>query len=146
MKYLIAVAALLFGSVVFAQTQPVSGSKIYVVPMVVSGAKGVSTGSDLAPFITAEILHQKLPFVVVNDEASADYILQGQSASEGKSLSARSVFGLRVHLRDEYNGAVELVAKDNSVIWAASGNKGELDKVAHKIVEHMKKELFKGRA
>ena len=126
----------------FSQVPP--ESKIYVTPMLIQGMKGGgATDSDLGPFIIGQIMKQHLPLIVVTDDKQADFIMIGQSASSGKSLSARDVFGWRVHYREEYNGAVSLVNEQSTaVVWATTGNKGELDQVARKIVERMKCDLF----
>ena len=51
------------------------GSKVYVAPM----------DGNLNGFISAEILKQKLPILVVTDEAVADYTLSGQAQVSGRT-------------------------------------------------------------
>jgi len=69
------------------------------------------------------------------------YTMTGIVVPEGKSFSARSIFGLRVHYRDEVQAAVKLVRNsDNAVVWAGDSDRGEAKKVAEHIVNQMLKQ------
>lgn len=62
-------------------------------------------------------------------------------SKEGKSFSARSVLGLRVHYRDEVQAAIRLIrSSDQSIVWAGDSDKGEMKKVAERIVNEMLKQ------
>jgi len=67
--------------------------------------------------------------------------MTGIVVPEGKSFSARSIFGLRVHFRDEVQAAVKLVRNsDNAVVWAGDSDRGEATRVAEHIVNQMLKQ------
>ena len=115
------------------------GSAIYVAPM---------TG-DLAGFISAEIIKQKLPLVVVMTEVDASYILAGASL-QGDNKWFNSIWGGK----DKHEGNVQLFdAKKKVLIWAGEAGdrslfataykRGGLRKVADRIVKQMKNDVFK---
>jgi hypothetical protein len=131
----------------FALITPVSaqkgavpkGSKIFIAPM----------AGDLNPFIAAEIIKKKLPVTVVIDEKDADYILTGASI-KGDDKWYHTVFSGK----DKNEGSVQLLdVKAKTLIWAAeagdrslmfsSFRRGGQRKVADRIVDKMKDDLFK---
>ncbi len=105
-------------------------------------------------FLIGEMQKQQVPVVIIaaspttnpNRPEACDpnrslYEMTGIVVPEGKSFSARSVFGLRVHYRDEVQAAVKLVrTSDNSVVWAGDSDRGEAKKVAEHIVRQMLKQ------
>ena len=106
-------------------------------------------------FLTGELQKQQAPVTIVAATATADdpnkpgacdpaksfYVMTGIVTPEGKSFSARSIFGLRVHLRDEIQAAVKLVRNsDNVIVWAGDSDRGEVKKVAEHIVNQMLKQ------
>ena len=106
-------------------------------------------------FVTGEMQKQQVPVVIIaavpsavgaNGPGACDpnrslYTMTGIVVPEGKSFSARSIFGLRVHYRDEVQAAVKLVRNsDNAVVWAADSDRGEAKKVAEHIVNQMLKQ------
>ncbi|HUP04213.1 MAG TPA: hypothetical protein VMU19_09500 [Bryobacteraceae bacterium] len=105
-------------------------------------------------FLTGEMQKQQVPVTIIATVPSADptkpeacdaqkslYTMTGAVVPEGKSFSARSIFGLRLHLRDEVQAAVKLVRNsDNSVVWAGDSDRGEAAKVAEHIVNQMLKQ------
>lgn len=106
-------------------------------------------------YITGEMQKQKVPVTVVAsapnnedptkpgtcDPTKSDFTMTGVLNPEGKSFSARSIFGLRVHLRDEIQAAVKLVRNsDSAVVWAGDSDRGEVKKVAEHIVNQMLKD------
>jgi len=106
-------------------------------------------------FLIGEMQKQKVPVTIISTVPNADdhskpeacdptkssYTMSGTVVPEGKSFSARSVFGLRLHLRDEIQAAVKLVRdSDNSVVWAGDSDRGEVKKVAEHIVNQMLKQ------
>jgi hypothetical protein len=102
---------------------------------------------DLDGYIVGEMEKQKVPTTIISpspndgcDPAKSQYILTGTEDKEGKSFSARSVFGLRVHYRDEVQAAVRLVrTSDQAIVWAGDSDRGEMKKVAERIVNEMLK-------
>ena len=75
------------------------------------------------------------------DSTKSFYTMAGDVIPEGKSFSARSIFGLRLHLRDEVQGAVKLIRNsDNAIVWAGDSDRGEVTKVAEHIVNQMLKQ------
>jgi hypothetical protein len=115
------------------------GAKIFIAPM----------QGDLHPFIAAEVVKKKLPVVVVTDEKEADFILAGASI-KGDDKWYHSVFGGK----DKNEGSVQLLnVKDKTMVWAGEAGdrslmwgglrRGGQRKVADRIVNKMKKELFK---
>jgi hypothetical protein len=106
-------------------------------------------------FVTGEMQKQQVPVVIIAavpgavdasgpgacDPNRSLYTMTGIVVPEGKSFSARSIFGLRVHYRDEVQAAVKLVRNsDNAVVWAADSDRGEAKKVAEHIVNQMLKQ------
>ena len=122
-----------------AQSNVPAGAKIFIANM----------EGGLDRFIAAEILKQKLPVVVVPDEAVADYVLAGGSIKADDHWY-NSVFGGR----DTNEGGVKLMSvKDKAVLWADEAvdrslwfsdlkHSGER-RVADRIVSDMKDDLFK---
>ena len=67
--------------------------------------------------------------------------MTGVVIPEGKSFSARAVFGLRFHSREEIQAAVKLIRNsDNTIVWAGDSDRGEVTKVAEHIVNQMLKQ------
>jgi hypothetical protein len=106
-------------------------------------------------FLIGEMQKQKVPVTIISTVPNADdhskpeacdptkssYTMSGTVVQEGKSFSARSVFGLRLHLRDEIQAAVKLVRNsDNAVVWAGDADRGEVKTVAEHIVNQMLKQ------
>ncbi len=106
-------------------------------------------------YIIGEMQKQKVPVTIIatvpnitdaNKPGTCDptkslYTMTGVINPEGKSFSARSIFGLRVHLRDEIQAAIKLVRNsDNVVVWAGDSDRGEVKKVAEHIVNQMLKQ------
>jgi len=114
-------------------------SKIFIAPM----------QGELDGFIAAEIVKKKIPLVVVSDETQADYVLSGASL-KADDRWYNTVFGGK----DKNEGNVRLLdvktkqmvwageAGDRSLVWGGFKRGGER-KVADRIVEQMKKQLFK---
>jgi hypothetical protein len=106
-------------------------------------------------FLIGEMEKQRVPVVIIATVPNADdpskpqacdpkkslYTMTGDVMPEGKSLSARSIFGLRLHLRDEVQAAVKLVRNsDNAIVWAGDSDRGETTKVAEHIATQMLKQ------
>src|SRR5215475_15169096 len=118
-----------------------AGKKIFIAPM----------RGDLHPFIAAEIVKKKLPVVVVTEKAKADYILAGGfRKSDGKWY--HTAFGVT----DKNEGNIQLInAKNKTLVWAGGAgdrslflggwSRGGQRKVADRIVNKMKKDLFSHR-
>ena len=115
------------------------GAKLFIAPM----------EGDLHPFIAAEIVKKKLPVVVVTEEKDAEFILTGASI-KGDDKWYHTVFGGK----DKNEGSVQLISvKDKTMVWAGeagdrsiwwgSWSRGGQRKVADRIVNKMKKDLFK---
>jgi hypothetical protein len=115
-----------------------AGKKIFIAPM-----KG-----DLHPFIAAEIVEKKLPVVVVTDKKKAEYILAG-SFIKGDGRWYHTALGVT----DENEGSIQLInVKDKTLVWAGGAgdrslflggwSRGGQRKVADRIVNKMKKDLF----
>jgi hypothetical protein len=104
--------------------------------------------NNLDGYIIGEMQKQKVPATIISpdsnngcDPAKSQYVLTGSEDKEGKSFSARSVLGLRVHYRDEVQAAVRLVrTSDQAIVWAGDSDKGEMKKVAERIVNEMVKQ------
>ena len=116
-----------------------AGAKIFIAPM----------QGNLRPFITAEIVKQKLPFVVVTDEKKAQYILAG-SFIKGDEKWYHTTLGVT----NKNEGSVRLLnVKNKTLVWAGEAgdrslplggwSRGGQRKVAGRIVSKMKKDLFK---
>ena len=125
-----------------AQTKSVkhslAGAKIYIAPM-----KG-----NLHPFIATEIVKKKLPVVVVTDKKQAQYILAG-SFIKGDGKWYHTALGVT----DKNEGSIQLInVKDKTLVWAGGAgdrslflggwSRGGQSKVAGRIVNKMKKDLF----
>jgi len=105
-------------------------------------------------FLTGEMQKQSVPVSIIAcvpnpdpnkpgacDPAKSFYTMTGIVIPEGKSFSARSVFGLRVHFRQEVQAAVKLVRNsDCAVVWAGDSDRGEAKKVTEHIVNQMLKQ------
>src|SRR5262245_62116526 len=121
-----------------SEKHSLAGKKIYIAPM-----KG-----NLHPFIATEIVKKKLPVVVVTDKKKAQYILAG-SFIKGDGKWHHTAFGVT----DQNEGSVRLInVKDKTLVWAAGAgdrslllggwSRGGQSKVAGRIVNKMKKDLF----
>ena len=115
-----------------------AGAKIYIAPM-----KG-----NLHPFIATEIVKKKLPVVVVTDKKQARYILAG-SYIKGDGKWYHTALGVT----DKNEGSIQLInLKDKTLVWAGGAgdrslflggwSRGGQSKVAGRIVNKMKKDLF----
>ncbi|MCI0388100.1 MAG: hypothetical protein MOB07_04940 [Acidobacteria bacterium] len=115
------------------------GAKLFIAPM----------EGELHPFIAAEIVKKKLPVVIVTEEKDADFILTGASI-KGDDKWYHTVFGGK----DKNEGSVQLISvKDRTMVWAGEAGdrslwwgslkRGGQRKVADRIVNKMKNELFK---
>jgi hypothetical protein len=115
-----------------------AGKKIFIAPM----------RGDLHPFIAAEIVRKKLPVVVVTEKKKADYILAG-SFIKGDDKWYHTAFGVT----DKNEGNVQLLnVKNKTLVWAGGAgdrslflggwSRGGQRKVADRIVNKMKKDLF----
>jgi hypothetical protein len=118
-----------------------AGKKIFIAPM-----KG-----DLHPFIAAEIVKKKLPLVVVTERKKADYILAGSFIKSDEKWH-HTAFGVT----DQNQGSVRLIdLKTKTLVWAGGAgdrslflggwSRGGQSKVAGRIVNKMKKDLFSHR-
>jgi hypothetical protein len=117
------------------------GAKIFIAPM-----KG-----NLHPFIAAEIMKKKLPVVVVTEKNKAEYILAG-SFIKGDEKWYHTAFGVT----DKNEGSVQLIkVRNKTLVWAGGAgdqslllrgwSRGGQSKVAGRIVNKMKKDLFSPR-
>jgi PDZ domain len=115
-----------------------AGAKIFIEPM----------QGDLHPFIAAEIVKKKLPFVVVTERKNAEYILAG-SFINGDDKRNRTAVGVT----DKNQGSVQLLnVKDKTLVWAGGADdrsrllggwsRGGQSKVADRIINQMKRDLF----
>jgi hypothetical protein len=124
----------------FAQAGKVpANSKIFIAPM----------QGDLHPFLAAEIIKKKLPLTVVTEEKDAEFILSGASI-KGDDKWYHTVFGGK----DKNEGSVQLISvKEKALVWAGEAgdrslwwgslSRGGQRKVADRIINQMKKDLFK---
>jgi hypothetical protein len=114
-------------------------SKIYIAPM--------SGGLD--GYIAAEFVKQNIPVVVVTDETAADFILAGSAQTQDNKWF-NTIFGGK----DKNEGNVRLLSvADRTLVWAGEagdrslwwGNlsRGGERKIADRIVNKMKDDLFK---
>jgi hypothetical protein len=121
-----------------SEKHSLAGAKIYIAPM-----KG-----NLHPFIATEIVKKKLPVVVVTDKKKAQYILAG-SFIKGDGKWYHTAFGVT----DKNEGSIQLInVKDKTLVWAGGAgdrslflggwSRGGQSKVAGRIVNKMKKDLF----
>jgi hypothetical protein len=127
-------------SVSMAEGQRIpNGSKVYIAAM----------ENGLDGFLAPEIIKKKLPIMIVTEEAAADYILSGASLKADDHWY-NTVFGGK----DKNEGNVRLLdVKNKQMVWAGEagdrslmwGNlkRGGERKVADRITEQMKKDLFK---
>ena len=115
-----------------------AGAKIFIAPM-----KG-----NLHPFIATEIVKKKLPVVVVTDKKKADYILAGSFIKSDEKWHHTAL-----GVTDQNEGSVRLInLKNQTLVWAGGAgdrslflggwNRGGQSKVAGRIVNKMKKDLF----
>lgn len=103
---------------------------------------------NLDGYIIGEMEKQRVPVMIIAadpvkgcDASKSMYTMTGSEDAEGKSFSARSVFGLRVHYRNEVQAAVKLVRNsDSAIVWAGDSDRGEAKKVAEHIVNQMLKQ------
>lgn len=102
--------------------------------------------------ITALMIEKKLPVSVVADESIADFIVVG-GTNKGTHKWYDTVFGSGYE-RDRNQGSIRVIRmRDKSVIWGAqkgdrslwwgSLKKGGKRKVAERLVNEMKNDLFK---
>ena len=114
------------------------GAKVFIEPM----------QGDLHPFIAAEIVKKKLPLVVVTERKKADYILAGAFIKSDEKWH-HTAFGVT----DQNEGSVRLInVRNKTVVWAGGAgdrslllggwSRGGQSKVAGRIVNKMKKDLF----
>ena len=144
-------AALLAATVCIAQGK--HEAKATPIPQGITLCIQPMTGS-FEDFLTGEMQKQQVPVTVIATVPNADstkplvcdptksfYTMTGSVIPEGKSFSARSVFGLRVHFRDEVQAAVKLIRNsDNAIVWAGASDRGEAKKVAEHLVNQMLKQ------
>ena len=109
---------------------------------------------NLDGYLVGEMRKQQVPVTIVStvstvadpskffcDPAKSYFTMYGTEDAEGKSVSARSIFGLRVHYRDEIQAAVKLVRNsDSTIVWAGDSDRGEKKKVAEHVVNQMLKQ------
>lgn len=123
----------------FASDRPIpSGITLCVAPM----------AGNLDGYLIGEMQKQKVPVTIIAadpakgcDSGKSYYTMFGTEDTEGKSFSARSVFGLRAHYRNEIQAAVKLVRnRDSAIVWAGDSDRGETKKVAEHIVNQMLKQ------
>jgi len=138
-----ALSLILLGSagLAIAQTKVPQNAKVFIAPM----------EGNLHTFIAAELVKQKVPLTVVMEESAAEFILTGGSRQTGDNKWYDTVFGTE---RDRNEGSVTMVSvKDKSLAWAGEAGdrslwfgalkRGGQRKVADRIVNRMKKDLFK---
>jgi hypothetical protein len=100
-------------------------------------------------FIAAELFKKKIPLAVVTDESKADYVLSGASLKADDKWY-NTVFGGK----DKNEGNVRLLeVKSREIVWAgeagdrslwmAGWKRGGERKIADRIIEEMKKQVFK---
>jgi hypothetical protein len=146
-RYLLAVLAVLALAFTQAVAQnksekpSLAGKKIFIAPM----------QGDLHPFIAAEIVKKKLPLVVVTEKKKADYILAGSFIKSDEKWH-HTAFGVT----DQNEGSVRLInVRNKTLVWAGGAgdrslflggwSRGGQSKVASRIVNKMKKDLFSHR-
>jgi len=104
--------------------------------------------------ITALMIEKKLPIAIVADENLADFIVVG-GTNKGTHKWYDTVFGSGYE-RDRNQGSLRIIrVSDKTVIWGAQKGdrslwwgalkKGGKRKVAERLVNEMKDELFKDR-
>jgi hypothetical protein len=118
-----------------------AGKKVFIAPM-----KG-----DLHPFLATEIMKKKLPLVVVTEKKKADYILAGSFIKSDEKWHHTAL-----GVTDQNEGSVRLInVKTKTLVWAGAAgdrslflggwSRGGQSKVAGRIVNKMKKDLFSQR-
>jgi hypothetical protein len=118
-----------------------AGAKIFIAPM----------QGGLHPFIATEIMKKKLPVVVVTEKKKADYILAGSFIRSDEKWH-HTAFGVT----DQNEGSVRLInVKNKTLVWAGGAgdrslflggwSRGGQSKIAGRIVNKMKKDLFSRR-
>ena len=118
-------------------------ARFYVAPM--------EEGFD--GLISALMLEKKLPLTITADENLADFIVVG-ATNKGTQKWYDTVFGSGYE-RDRNQGSIRVIrVRDKTVIWAAQKGdrslwwgalkKGGKRKVAERLVNDMKGDLFKG--
>lgn len=124
------------------QTRIEANSRLFIAPM----------EANLDVFIAAEVVKQRLAFIIVVEEKDADYILTGLSQkTEVKWFDVLS--GSVVGGRDRTEASARLVrVRDKSFAWAgesgdrsllfSSLRRGGQRKLAERIVHKMKQDLF----
>lgn len=115
------------------------GSRIFVSEM----------EGDLDKHISAKLGKKKLPITLVTTEQDADYIVTGVSL-KGDNKWYQSVLGTA---KDKNEGSIQVIStKDRTMVWAGEAGdrslwwgrlaRGGNSKVASRLVDKMKKELF----
>jgi hypothetical protein len=115
------------------------GSRVFISPM----------EGKLEGFIAAELVKKRLPIVVVIDDKDSDFIIAGASI-KGDDKWFHSVFGGK----DKNEANIQVISvKTKTVIWAGEagdrslwwGNvrRGGQRRVADRLVDKMKKDLFR---
>jgi hypothetical protein len=105
---LVTMSLALFSAVAFAGQPKVlpAGSKIHIQEL----------GSGLESYLKAELLKQKLPITIVNDETAADFIISGTGENKDRKWHE----GFITRTRDNATGAIELMRRDSKeVVWAS---------------------------
>ena len=103
--------------------------------------------NGLEGFIAAEIIKQKVPLIVVTEEAQADYIMTGASIKADDHWYNAVWVG-----KDKNEGNVRLLSvKDKTMVWAGEAGdrslwltafrRGGERKIADRIIQQMKKDL-----
>lgn len=73
-------------------------------------------GAGLESYLKAEILKKKLPVVIVNDEALADFVIAGT----GESKERKWHEGFLTRTKDNSTGAIEVYRRESKeTIWAS---------------------------
>jgi hypothetical protein len=127
-----------FSVIARGQSVP-KGSKVFIAQM----------ENGLDGFIAPELIKKKIPIVVVTEESQADFVLSGASL-KADDRWYNVVFGGK----DKNEGNVRLLdVKTKQMVWAGEAGdrslwwgslrRGGERKVAERIVEEMKKQLFK---
>lgn len=107
---LLITAVLLVAVAASAQSQIISGSKVYIEPM-----NGFET------YLTAAFQKKKVPLVVVAEKGMADYIISG-NADHQKAGWAKIVFTGNIHSDDQ--ASISMIgAKTQEVVFAYAVNK-----------------------
>ena len=115
------------------------GARIFIAPM----------QGNLDGFLAAEILKQKVPFVVVSDDKQADLVMTGMNVKEDDHWYNAAWGG-----KDKNEGSVRVVQIQNkAMVWAGDAgdrtmlfsiyHRGGLSKVAERLVKQLNKDLFK---